>query len=116
MVLKNKNANKIPVYNSYTGEIIGTVTQSSKQDVLRALDVAKIGEAIGKKMPASKRIAILRKGVTIMEREFDVLSNLIATEGIKTIVQARKEVTRAINTIQLSAEEAGRITGATIPF
>ena len=116
MVLKNKNANKIPVYNSYTGEIIGTVPQSTKQDVLRALDVAKIGEAIGKKMPASKRIAILRKGVTIMEREFDVLSNLIATEGIKTIVQARKEVTRAINTMQLSAEEAGRIIGATIPF
>jgi glyceraldehyde-3-phosphate dehydrogenase (NADP+) len=51
-----------------------------------------------------------------MEREFDVLSNLIATEGIKTIVQARKEVTRALNTMQLSAEEAGRIIGATIPF
>ncbi len=81
-----------------------------------ALDLAKIGEVIGEKMPATQRIVILKKAVTIMEREFDVLSNLIATEGIKTIVQARKEVTRAIITMQLSAEEAGRITGATIPF
>ena len=116
MVIDKKNTITVPVYNSYTGDKIGTVPQSTKQDVMNALDLAKIGEAIGKKMSPSKRIAILRKAVTIMEREFDVLSNLIATEGIKTIVQARKEVSRALNTMQLSAEEAGRIIGATIPF
>jgi len=93
MVIDKKNTITVPVYNSYTGDEIGTVPQSTKQDVMDALDLAKIGEAIGKKMPASKRIAILRKAVTIMEREFDALSNLIATEGIKTIIQARKEVT-----------------------
>jgi glyceraldehyde-3-phosphate dehydrogenase (NADP+) len=116
MILENTPTSTIAVYNSFTGDKIGSVRQSTKQDVLDALDLAKIGEAIGRKMPASQRIAILKKAVTIMEREFDVLSNLIATEGIKTIVQARKEVTRAINTMQLSGEEAGRITGATIPF
>jgi glyceraldehyde-3-phosphate dehydrogenase (NADP+) len=67
-------------------------------------------------MPASERIEILKKAVTLMERDFDLLSNLIATEGIKTIAQARKEVNRALNTMQLSAEEAARISGATIPF
>jgi len=116
MVKNKKNTSAITVYNSYTGDKIGTVPQSTKQDVMHALELAKIGETIGRKMPASKRIAILKKARTIMEREFDVLSNLIATEGIKTIVQARKEVTRALNTMQLSAEEAGRIIGATIPF
>ena len=116
MILDKKNTITIPVYNSYTGEVIGTVPQSSEQDVMNALDIAKKGEAIGRKMPASERIAILRKAVTIMEREFDTLSNLIATEGIKTIAQARKEVSRALITMQLSAEEASRISGATIPF
>ena len=116
MVLEKKHASTVSVYNSFTGDKIGTVPQSTTQDVLDALDLAKKGEAIGRKMPASKRIAILKIAVLIMEREFDVLTNLIATEGIKTLVQARKEVTRAINTIQLSAEEAGRIIGATIPF
>ena len=116
MVLDKKNTSTVNVYNSYTGDKIGTVPQSTQQDVKNALDLAKKGEAIGKKMPASERISILRKAVNIMEREFDVLSNLIATEGIKTIAQARKEVTRALNTMQLSAEEAGRIIGATIPF
>ena len=116
MVKDKKNTSAVTVYNSYTGDKIGTVPQSTQQDVKNALDLAKRGEAIGKKMPASERISILKKAVTLMEREFDILSNLIATEGIKTIVQARKEVTRALNTMQLSAEEAGRIIGATIPF
>jgi glyceraldehyde-3-phosphate dehydrogenase (NADP+) len=116
MILDKKNTTTVPVYNSYTGEIIGTVPQSNEQDVMQALDQAKIGEGIGRKMPASERIAILKKAVTLMERDFDVLSNLIATEGIKTISQARKEVSRALNTMQISAEEASRITGATIPF
>jgi len=116
MDIEKTDISSVSVYNSFTGDKIGTVPQSTKQDVLDALDLAKKGEAIGRKMPASHRIAILKKAVTIMEREFDLLSNLIATEGIKTIVQARKEVTRAVNTMQLSAEEAGRIIGATIPF
>ena len=116
MDIEKTDISSVSVYNSFTGDKIGTVPQSTKQDVLDALDLAKKGETIGRKMPASHRIAILKKAVTIMEREFDLLSNLIATEGIKTIVQARKEVTRAVNTMQLSAEEAGRIIGATIPF
>jgi len=116
MTTDKKNIITIPVYNSYTGKVIGTVPQSTKQDVLNALELAKKGEAIGRKMPASERITILRKAVTLMEREFDKLSTLIATEGIKTIAQARKEVSRALNTMQLSAEEAARISGSTIPF
>jgi glyceraldehyde-3-phosphate dehydrogenase (NADP+) len=116
MLTDTKKTSTIPVYNSYTGEIIGSVPQSSEQDVMNALDTAKKGEAIGKKMPASERISILKKAVLLMEQEFDVLANLIATEGIKTISQAKKEVTRALQTMQLSAEEASRISGATIPF
>ena len=116
MVLENTNTSTVSVYNSYTGDKIGTVPQSTEQDVTNALDLAKRGESIGRKMPESERIAILKRAVAIMEREFDELCNLIATEGIKTIVQARKEVTRALNTMQLSAEEAGRIIGVTIPF
>ena len=116
MVLEKIHPRTVAVYNSFTGDKIGTVPQSTKQDVLNAIDLAKIGEITGRKMPAAKRIAILKKAVTIMEREFNVLSSLIATEGIKTLVQARKEVTRAINTMQLSSEEAGRIIGETIPF
>jgi len=116
MLIDQKNTVTLPVYNSYTGETIGTVPQATSEDVMQALDLAKKGEAIGKNMPAAARVAILKKAVILMEQDFDALSNLIATEGVKTISQARKEVERALNTMQLSAEEAARISGATIPF
>ena len=72
MVLENTHTSTIAVYNSFTGDKIGTVPQSTKQDVLDALNLAKKGEAIGRKMPASKRIAILKIAVIIMEREFGI--------------------------------------------
>src|SRR5699024_5499391 len=40
----------------------------------------------------------------------------IAREGSKTISEARNEVSRCVNTLRLSAEEASRIYGETIPF
>ncbi len=45
MVKYKKNTSAITVYNSYTGDKIGTVPQSTKQDVMHALDLAKIGES-----------------------------------------------------------------------
>jgi glyceraldehyde-3-phosphate dehydrogenase (NADP+) len=47
MTLDKKITTTVPVYNSYTGEIIGNVPQSTEQDVLHALDMAKKGEQIG---------------------------------------------------------------------
>ena len=44
MVLENTHISTIAVYNSFTGDQIGTVPQSSKQDVLDALNLAKKGE------------------------------------------------------------------------
>lgn len=106
----------VPVFNSYTGDLIANVPQSTKQDVENALNSAEKAVKIGRSMSAAKRSGILRKAVLIMERDYEELVNLIATEGVKIITHARKEVTRAINTMQLSSEEALRIKGATIPF
>jgi glyceraldehyde-3-phosphate dehydrogenase (NADP+) len=51
-----------------------------------------------------------------MKSQEDDFSHLIARESSKTITEARKEVSRAINTITLSAEEARRTLGESIPF
>src|SRR5699024_12852245 len=45
-----------------------------------------------------------------------VYAEMKAKKGRKTIKEARGEVTRAIQTIRISAEEARRIKGETIPF
>ena len=39
MVLEKTHASTVSVYNSFTGNKIGTVAQSTKQDVLDALNL-----------------------------------------------------------------------------
>ena len=41
MVLEKTHASTVSVYNSFTGDKIGTVPQSTKKDVLDALNLAK---------------------------------------------------------------------------
>ena len=55
MIIDKKNTSTVAVYNSYTGDKIGTVPQSTKQDVMHALELAKIGEAMGRKMIGEKK-------------------------------------------------------------
>ncbi|HDL19520.1 MAG TPA: aldehyde dehydrogenase family protein [Bacteroidetes bacterium] len=107
---------KIDVVNPYDGKLIDTVPRGSKEDVNKAIAAAQKGYEINRDMPVHQRISILKKAAELMQKRFEELAKTIATEGSKTIREARKEVGRAINTITISAEEARRINGETIPF
>jgi glyceraldehyde-3-phosphate dehydrogenase (NADP+) len=52
----------------------------------------------------------------IIKKNQEEFAHIICSERGKTIREARKEVSRAINTITISAEEARRIVGETLPF
>ncbi len=107
---------KIEVKNPFNGEVIDTVPAGTPEDVKKAIDAAVEGYEINRNLPVHKRVDILLKAAELMRGRHEELSRTIATEGSKTIKEARGEVTRAINTITLSGEEAKRILGETIPF
>ena len=107
---------KIDVLNPYDNSLVDTVPYGTSDDIDRAIEIAQKGYEINRNLPAHKRISILKKTADIMESRYEELAKTIATEGSKTINEARKEVGRAINTITISAEEARRIDGETIPF
>ncbi|NQV36898.1 MAG: aldehyde dehydrogenase family protein [Candidatus Marinimicrobia bacterium] len=106
----------IDVLNPYDQSLVDTVPRGTNDDVLAAIEIAQKGYEINKELPVHKRISILKKTAVLMQERFDDLALTIATEGSKTIREARKEVGRAINTITISAEEARRINGETLPF
>src|SRR5690625_741935 len=106
----------INVYDPQDNTRLTTIPQASKQDVLLAIEAAEEGAKIAAKMPVHERVSILNKTADYIEKEHDRFAKTIAYEGSKTIVEARSEVTRCVNTIRLSAEEASRINGETIPF
>ncbi len=107
---------KIDVVNPYDGKIIDTVPRGSVEDMNHAITIAQKGYEINRELPIHKRISILKKTAHEMIKRQDELAETISTEGSKTIREARKEVGRAINTMTISAEEARRINGETIPF
>lgn len=106
----------IDVINPFDGSLIDTVPAGSAADVQAAIDTAVAGYEINRNLPVHERISILKKTCEIMEERYEELAKTIATEGSKTIGEARKEVGRAINTMTISAEEARRICGETLPF
>ncbi len=107
---------KIDVLNPYDSSVVDTVPYGTANDIDMAITIAQKGYEINRNLPSHKRIEILKKTAELMQGRFEELAVTIASEGSKTIKEARKEVGRAINTITISAEEARRINGETIPF
>ncbi len=107
---------KLEVRNPQDNSLIDTVPQGSAEDMKQAIDAAVVGAERARKMPVHQRMTILHKAADILAAEHETYARTIAQEGVKTIREARKEVTRCIETIRISAEEARRIKGETIPF
>ncbi len=107
---------KIEVRNPYDGALLDTVPSGTAADVDAAVTAAERGYRINRDLPVHERIRILRKAADRIEEGAEDFARTIATEGSKTIREARKEVARAVQTMTISAEEARRIVGETIPF
>ncbi len=109
-------AETIEVRNPFNGELIDTVPSGDKKDVDSAFKAAEEGLKVNRNLPVHQRVAILYKTAEIIRGRQQEFARTIATEGSKTIREARKEVSRCIDTVTISAEEARRVVGETIPF
>lgn len=108
--------NCIEVLNPQNGKLVGTVPIANLEDTEVALEAAVSAAEVARTMPAHQRISILRNAADMVEMQKEDFAQTIASEGIKTIREARKEVARCVETLRISSEEARRITGETIPF
>lgn len=108
--------NYIDVINPYTGKSIDKVSKASSEHLKEAVDSAVRGSKIMKSLSRHKRYEILSKTAELMLKRKDEIAKTIALESGKPISFARGEVSRAHETIVLSAEEAKRLGGEVIPF
>jgi len=67
-------------------------------------------------LPAYRRREVLLKLARLVEAEAEDFAVLIAREGGKPLTDARAEVARAVNGVELAAEEIGRLEGRQIPL
>jgi acyl-CoA reductase-like NAD-dependent aldehyde dehydrogenase len=106
-----------PLRSPYSGEELAVVEQAGPDALDAAMAAAHQcfwGET--SRTPGWRRRERLEKAAEIMEGEAEDLARQIAREGGKPITDARIEVTRAVNTVRLSAEEATCFGGETLPM
>lgn len=106
----------ISVHSPYDGALLGTVEATDPAEIDRLLEIARRGAEISRNLPRHKRASILEGAARIIESCSNAFAETIVREAGKTIVQARKEVFRCVNTLKLSAEEAKRNAGEIVPF
>jgi acyl-CoA reductase-like NAD-dependent aldehyde dehydrogenase len=105
------------VRQAFDGATIAEVALDDAESLAQklALAIRCFADRPGR-LPAYKRIEILRRLARLMEREFDALAMLIAREGGKPLSDARVETTRAINGVESAAGELEHLAGREIPM
>lgn len=96
--------------------LVDTVPLASADDMTAAIQAAVAGAERARCTPTHQRMALLNAAANDIAEHQEEFARTIAREGVKTIREARKEVSRCVDTVRISAEEARRLTGETIPF
>ena len=104
----------VAVRNPENGEHVGWVARSSRADVDRAVTALRHG--LGREWPLYRRRAALTEASFLLAAQAERFARLISTEGCKTLVEAEREVARAVETLRLSGECADALTGETLPL
>ena len=90
------------VINPATGEVIAQVPLSSAADVAAAIDAAANAFPAWRRTPPEDRIQYLFKLKQLLEDHFDELARIITTENGKTLAEARGELRRAVENVEVA--------------
>ncbi len=106
----------IEVTNPFNGEVIDTVPRGSPTDVDAALATLVEGARLMRAMPSAERCRILQSAVRLLKQRTEDIARTITLEEGKILAESRLEVSRAAETLEVSAEEAKRISGEVLPL
>lgn len=101
------------VLNKYSQEVAAHISIAKKEHVDTAVRGAKA--ALKQPFPPYERYKVLMKASQLLLERKEEFANILAIEVGKPIRESRGEVERAVQTLQISAEEAKRIQGEGIP-
>lgn len=114
---KNNVSETLRVVNPYDQTYIGSVPTVTWDDIDEYLDTSyQLFKDCHQWLPAFERINILKTAAVLISQRADELAFLIANEGGKPLIDARVEVARAIDGVELCAKEISKLTGHEIPM
>jgi aldehyde dehydrogenase (NAD+) len=101
--------------NPATGESLGEVVVSGRDDAEAAIAAAKSALPGWRRMPAPRRGEILARAALEMTRRKDELARALTLEEGKTLNESLGEVQKAINNLEFQSGEGRRLNGETVP-
>jgi len=104
------------VRNPFNGDEVDRVPLAGRSDVERAIKAAHRARDAMADLSARKISEKLYDVADELKTELDEFARLITLESGKPIRFSRDEVKRSVETARLSAEEAGRLYGESIPM
>ena len=107
----------IDVCNPFDFSKVGDIKLVTADGIETFLSEAhQISREKGKQIPKHERILILRRAAGLMKNIHEELALLISAEGGKPLIDARVEVTRAIDGVETCANDLGNVIGKEIPM
>jgi acyl-CoA reductase-like NAD-dependent aldehyde dehydrogenase len=104
------------VNDPYRNETVSYQPRSTLADLDDAVKAAVAAKTVIAAMPGFERAALLRRVSALLLERADMIAEVMSRETGKALKDARGEVVRSQDTINLSAEEAIRIEGEHIPL
>ncbi len=104
----------LEVRSPYSGELVGTTYQASKEQLEQAIVGAEQAFEVMRVMPTYERVTLLEKMANGLKERRDEVARIIALEAGKPIRDAEVEVDRGVFTLVTAAEEAKRMEGEVI--
>ena len=102
------------VHDRFTQEKIADVHAATREQVSEAVRVAR--KAVTTAPPPYDRARILRRTAELLMQKQETIIDLTVAEAGFTKAEAGSELQRALDTLELSAEEAKRIIGHMVPL
>jgi len=90
------------VYNPSTGSVIARVPLATKEEVQEAINAAKEAFPAWRALSVGKRAEIMLKFRQLMTENMDELIDMICTESGKTVEDAKGEITRGLESVDLA--------------
>jgi lactaldehyde dehydrogenase len=103
------------VIHPYDGSHVGSVPMASEQQVVDAIDAADAAVEQSD-LSAYERYELLSTTARHLEERAEEVARIMTSEQGKPISEARGEVDRAVQTLDLSAEQAKRMFGEYVPM
>ncbi|MCX7805427.1 MAG: CoA-acylating methylmalonate-semialdehyde dehydrogenase [Planctomycetota bacterium] len=92
----------MPVYNTSTGEVMAEAPKCTAAEVEEAVEAAAAAFPAWRDTPLPKRTQVMFRFKELIEKELDSLAKLISTEMGKNLNEARGDVLKVIEVVELA--------------